>query len=42
MPISMLLTKWHIILLYEDRIRVIGLLSDKVVYEEALELVRIT
>lgn len=36
----MLLTEWHFILLYEDRIRVIGLLSDNVVYEEPLGLVR--
>ena len=41
MPISMLLTEWHFVLLYEDRIRVIGLLSDEVVYEEALDLVSI-
>lgn len=40
MPISMALTEWHFILLYEDKIRVIGLLSDRVVYEEALDLVR--
>ena len=39
MPISMALTEWHFVLLYEDKIRVIGLLSDKVVYEEALDLV---
>ncbi|KAK4699337.1 vacuolar protein sorting-associated protein 18, partial [Phenoliferia sp. Uapishka_3] len=37
-PISMALTEWHFVLLYEDRIRVIGLLSDKVVWEEALDL----
>lgn len=41
MPISMALTEWHFVLLYEDRIRVIGLLSDRVVYEEVLNLVRI-
>lgn len=41
MPISMALTEWHFILLYEDKIRVIELLSDKVVYEEALDLVRL-
>lgn len=39
MPISMALTEWHFILLYEDKVRVIGLLSDKVVYEEPLNLV---
>lgn len=39
MPISMALTEWHFVLLYEDKIRVIGLLSDKVVYEEPLDLV---
>lgn len=39
MPISMALTEWHFVLLYTDRIRVIGLLSDKVVYEEPLDLV---
>lgn len=38
MPISMALTEWHFVLLYEDRIRVIGLLSDRVVYEEVLNL----
>lgn len=37
-PISMALTEWHFILLYEDKVRVIGLLSDKVVFEEALDL----
>ncbi len=37
-PISMALTEWHFVLLYEDRIRVIGLLSDKVVHEERLDL----
>lgn len=35
----MALTEWHFILLYEDKVRAIDLLSDKVVYEEALELV---
>lgn len=39
MPVSMALTEWHFIMLYEDKIRVIGLLSDKVVYEEPLDLV---
>ena len=34
----MALTEWHFILLYEDKVRVIGLLSDKVVFEEALDL----
>ncbi|GAA5878842.1 hypothetical protein JCM1840_000732 [Sporobolomyces johnsonii] len=38
LPISMALTDWHFILLYEDKIRAIDLLSDKVVYEEALDL----
>jgi hypothetical protein len=38
-PISMALTEWNMILLYEDRIRIVGLLSDKVVFEEMLELV---
>ena len=33
----MALTEWHFILLYEDKVRVIGLLSDKVVFEEQLE-----
>jgi hypothetical protein len=42
MPISMALTEWHFLLLYADRIRVIGLLSDKVVYEEALDLVSLS
>ena len=37
-PISMALTEWHFVLLYEDRIRVIGLLSDMVVHEELLDL----
>lgn len=37
-PISMALTEWHFVLLYADRIRVIGLLSDKVVHEELLDL----
>ncbi|KDE09671.1 hypothetical protein MVLG_00077 [Microbotryum lychnidis-dioicae p1A1 Lamole] len=37
-PISMALTEWHIVLLYEDKIRVIGLLSDKIVFEEPLDL----
>ncbi|SCV68374.1 BQ2448_495 [Microbotryum intermedium] len=37
-PISMALIEWHIVLLYEDKIRVIGLLSDKVVFEEPLDL----
>ena len=35
----MALTEWHFILLYEDKVRAIDLLSDKVVYEEALDLV---
>lgn len=39
-PLSMALTEWNMILLYEDRIRIVGLLSDKVVFEELLELVR--
>lgn len=39
MPISMALTEYNVILLYEDRVRVIGLLSDKVVFEEVLNLV---
>lgn len=39
MPISMALTEWHFVLLYGDKIRVIELLSDKVVYEESLDLV---
>lgn len=39
MPISMALTEWHFVLLYEDKVRVIGLLSDKVVFEEQLDLV---
>lgn len=39
LPISMALTEWHFILLYEDKVRAIDLLSDKVVYEEALDLV---
>ncbi|GAA5958403.1 hypothetical protein JCM3765_007864 [Sporobolomyces pararoseus] len=38
LPISMALTEWHFILLYEDKVRAIDLLSDKVVYEEALDL----
>ncbi|GAA5918386.1 hypothetical protein JCM1841_003937 [Sporobolomyces salmonicolor] len=38
LPISMALTDWHFVLLYEDKIRAIDLLSDKVVYEEALDL----
>ncbi|KAM0756677.1 hypothetical protein T439DRAFT_341664 [Meredithblackwellia eburnea MCA 4105] len=37
-PVSMVLTEWHFVLLYEDRIRVIGVLSDQVVWEEPLDL----
>lgn len=36
----MALTEWHFILLYEDKIRVIEILSDRVVFEEKLDLVR--
>ncbi|GAA5923143.1 tethering complex subunit PEP3 [Sporobolomyces koalae] len=38
LPISMALTEWHFVLLYEDKVRAIDLLSDKIVYEEALDL----
>ncbi|KAM0793369.1 hypothetical protein ACM66B_000824 [Microbotryomycetes sp. NB124-2] len=37
-PISMALTEWHIVLLYSDKLRVLDLLNDKVVYEEPLDL----
>ncbi|KAK4050478.1 tethering complex subunit [Microbotryomycetes sp. JL221] len=37
-PISMALTEWHVILLYRDKLRVLELLSDKVVFEEPLDL----
>ncbi|KAK4055290.1 tethering complex subunit [Microbotryomycetes sp. JL201] len=37
-PISMALTEWHIVLLYNDKLRVLELMSDKVVYEEPLDL----
>lgn len=39
LPISMALTEWHFILLYDDKVKAVDLLSDKVVYEEALDLV---
>ena len=35
----MALTEWHFVLLYSDKLRVIELLSDKVVFEERLDLV---
>ena len=38
-PLSMALTEWHFVLLYSDKVRVIELLSDKVVFEERLDLV---
>ncbi|GAA6060223.1 hypothetical protein JCM10212_002302 [Sporobolomyces blumeae] len=38
LPMSMALTEWHFILLYQDKICAIDLLNDKMVYEEALDL----
>ncbi|KAJ8297008.1 Vacuolar protein sorting-associated protein 18 [Rhodotorula toruloides] len=37
-PISMALTEWHFVLLYEDRVCAVDLLTDKIVYNEALDL----
>lgn len=36
----MALTEWHFVLLYEDRVCAVDLLTDKVVYNEPLDLVR--
>lgn len=38
-PRSMVLTEFHFVLLYSDRIRIIGRLDDRVVHEEVLDLV---
>ncbi|BGP21553.1 tethering complex subunit [Rhodotorula toruloides] len=37
-PISMALTEWHFVLLYGDRVCAVDLLTDKVVYNEPLDL----
>lgn len=37
-PISMALTEHHFVLLYTDKICAVDILTDKVVYTEALEL----
>ncbi|GAA5932223.1 hypothetical protein JCM3775_001164 [Rhodotorula graminis] len=37
-PISMALTEWHFVLLYDDKICAVDLLTDKVVYHEHLNL----
>ncbi|GAA6038969.1 hypothetical protein JCM8097_000132 [Rhodosporidiobolus ruineniae] len=37
-PISMTLTEFHFVLLYEDRVVAVDLLTDRVVYEEVLDL----
>ncbi|GAA5995221.1 tethering complex subunit PEP3 [Rhodotorula paludigena] len=37
-PISMALTEWHFVLLYDDKICAVDLLTDKVVYHELLDL----
>ena len=41
-PLSMALTEWHFVLLYSDKVRVIELLSDKVVFKERLDLVSLS
>lgn len=39
-PISMAMTEHHFVLLLSDRVKVIRMLDDRVVYEEALDIVR--
>lgn len=38
-PKSMALTEWHFVVLYEEKIKAVSLLSDKVVFESDLNLV---
>lgn len=39
-PISMAMTEHHFVLLFKDRVKVIRMLDDRVVYEETLDIVR--
>lgn len=38
-PISMAMTEHHFVLLFRDRVKVIRMLDDRVVYEETLDIV---
>jgi hypothetical protein len=38
-PISMAMTEHHFVLLYQDRVKVIRTLDDRVIYEETLDVV---
>jgi hypothetical protein len=40
-PVGMALTEFHFILIYVDKVRVIRVLDDEIVFEEALDLVRL-
>lgn len=41
-PISMAMTEHHFVLLFQDRVKVIRMLDDRVVYEEPLDIVSAT
>lgn len=38
-PLSMILTAFHFIILYKDRVKVVRMLDDRVVHEEVLDIV---